>query len=638
MTAKRVLRTLLKTSVYLVLVISVLLGLVLTAGPMFAIRYAEDWYAGQYPGQSLQIADWDLQLLQGRLALLDIAVHQPDGGSIPQLQRLTLEQIQLSWQYRPLLESRFSGDLSLSGLQLEASDLPPLTLGGLQLEGIRADQWQQQLRQLTLSGLRLGGAAKPLLTLERYQIEHLKADPQAQRFSTGLHGYRGLVAQLEKQADGTLRGLSPVDDTPPASAPPAAEHSREKAATTPVADAPLSDSDAATRVAAGQPADGGVQVQSQARGPVADDADAAQQAASDENERVAEVVATAAKEKTADTAPELIIAGIRQLGQESQLHFHDASVTPAAELSLQIKTLKIGQINSADLTQPVLLELEAALDDYNQLLAEGTLALVEGYPQGRMVVEIRQLNLVAFNGYLAQAMGYQVHKGSLQLEADVRVDQAQLDGSSKLLLRNSEFVPVDEDTIDRLSKQISMPVETALSLLKDDNNNIRLKVPLTGRVDDPDVGLDDLTSQLSTLALKQAAGYYLKQALQPYGTLISLSSYAGDYLLAIRLDDLRYQPLQAEVSEEQGKYLNKVAEMMLEKPALELQVCGFASHSEAQSLADNPQAGLKNWQQLALSRALLVKSWFKQHHPQALERVTTCQPQQGDEAVVSLGF
>lgn len=583
MTVKRVLRTLLKTSVYLVLVISVLLGLVLTAGPMFAIRYAEDWYAGQYPGQSLQIADWDLQLLQGRLALLDIAVHQPDGGSIPQLQRLTLEQIQLSWQYRPLLESRFSGDLSLSGLQLEASDLPPLTLGGLQLEGIRADQWQQQLRQLTLSGLRLGHAAKPLLTLESYQIEHLKADPQAQRFSTGLHGYRGLVAQLEKQADGTLRGLSPAGDTSPASAPPAAEHSREKAATTPVADAPLSDADAAT-------------------------------------------------------APELIIAGIRQLGQESQLHFHDASVTPAAELSLQIKTLKIGQINSADLTQPVLLELEAALDDYNQLLAEGTLALVEGYPQGRMVVEIRQLNLVAFNGYLAQAMGYQVHKGSLQLEADVRVDQAQLDGSSKLLLRNSEFVPVDEDTIDRLSKQISMPVETALSLLKDDNNNIRLKVPLTGRVDDPDVGLDDLTSQLSTLALKQAAGYYLKQALQPYGTLISLSSYAGDYLLAIRLDDLRYQPLQAEVSEEQGKYLNKVAEMMLEKPALELQVCGFASHSEAQSLADNPQTGLKNWQQLALSRALLVKRWFKQHHPQVLERVTTCQPQQGDEAVVSLGF
>lgn len=583
MTAKRVLRTLLKTSVYLVLVISVLLGLVLTAGPMFAIRYAEDWYAGQYPGQSLQIADWDLQLLQGRLALLDIAVHQPDGGSIPQLQRLTLEQIQLSWQYRPLLESRFSGDLSLSGLQLEASDLPPVALGGLQLEGIRADQWQQQLQQLTLSGLRLGAAEQPLLTLERYQIEHLKADPQAQRFSTGLHGYRGLVAQLEKQADGTLRGLSPAGDTPPASATPAAEHSREKAATTPVADAPLSDGDA-------------------------------------------------------DTTPELIIAGIRQLGQESQLHFHDASVTPAAELSLKIKTLKIGQINSADLTQPVLLELEAALDDYNQLLAEGTLALVEGYPQGRMVVEIRQLNLVAFNGYLAQAMGYQVHKGSLQLEADVRVDQAQLDGSSKLLLRNSEFVPVDEDTIDRLSKQISMPVETALSLLKDDNNNIRLKVPLTGRVDDPDVGLDDLTSQLSTLALKQAAGYYLKQALQPYGTLISLSSYAGDYLLAIRLDDLRYQPLQAEVSEEQGKYLNKVAEMMLEKPALELQVCGFASHSEAQSLADNPQAGLKNWQQLALSRALLVKSWFKQHHPQALERVTTCQPQQGDEAVVSLGF
>ena len=140
---------------------------------------------------------------------------------------------------------------------------------------------------------------------------------------------------------------------------------------------------------------------------------------------------------------------------------------------------------------------------------------------------MRQLDLVPFNGYLAAAMGYQVERGTLDVDADIRIDKAQLQGEIKLLLRNSRFVPVDEATIARVSKQISMPVETALDLLRDGNGNIRLTIPVRGDLSNPDVGLGDITRQLSRLALQQGALYYLQQSLQPYSTMLSLASYAG---------------------------------------------------------------------------------------------------------------
>ena len=132
------------------------------------------------------------------------------------------------------------------------------------------------------------------------------------------------------------------------------------------------------------------------------------------------------------------------------------------------------------------------------------------YPQGSIKGKITQLDLTTFNGYLANAMGYHLERGMLEADIDVQIDKARLSGEIKLLLRNSRFVPVDEATIDRVSKQISMPVDTALDLLRDDNGNVRVTIPVSGDLTDPDVGLNDLTQQLSVLALKTGAMYYLK--------------------------------------------------------------------------------------------------------------------------------
>jgi methionine synthase II (cobalamin-independent) len=105
---------------------------------------------------------------------------------------------------------------------------------------------------------------------------------------------------------------------------------------------------------------------------------------------------------------------------------------------------------------------------------------------------------------------------------------------------------------------------------------------------------------------------------------------------------LSYQPFVSQINEDQIQYLNKVAEMMTDKETLELHVCGFASDAEVKALAEQPAKvvlhNVSNWRQLAQKRSGNIKAWFKVQHQELLPRVTTCQPQKGEEAVVSMGF
>ncbi|MDK2776386.1 MAG: DUF748 domain-containing protein [Pseudomonadota bacterium] len=483
--------------------------------------------------------------------------------------------------------------LSLRGLGVQAQGAPEVQLAEL---GV-ADAWHRQeekdgtevqsqgLQQLTLKQLVVGDQQQPLLSLDSYRLQD--ASFSGNDLSAGMQSYHGLVARVVRDASGNLAGL-------------------------PVAAADTANTETA---AAEQPA------------------------AAADTDQPAAVATTLA----------IALAGLMQAdddeGQNAAVYIRDESVAPVVDETLTIQELRVGESQASfdsgvvHLSQPVTVYVLAGLDQYNRIELEAELSLYvrdgEIYPQGRIRQTIRQLDLVAFNGYVAQAIGYHVERGMLDLDVDVTIDKAQLDGKVKILLRNSRFVPVDKKVIDRVSKQISMPVDTALDLLRDDNGNVKVTVPVSGDLSDPDVGISDITSQLSQLALKQGAMYYLRQSLQPYGLFLSLASYAGDYLMAIRLDSLEYEQGSAELTDDHQKNLQKVAQLMREKEDLELQVCPFVSKAEAKAAGDG-------WPELAKQRSAAVKAWLadktEEDGKSLATRVTLCQPQKGEKAEVVLGL
>ncbi|MCB2387456.1 DUF748 domain-containing protein [Thalassolituus alkanivorans] len=521
-------------------------------------------------------------------------------------QPVSLQQtftLTLAGQLQQLLTApQWDGDIVLENLQVTAAGAPPLAFKHLQLSGVQAAADAQSIAELSLEQLVLGAGDAPLLSLGHYQVSDISAS--ASQLATGLHEYADLQVALQRLADGRI-------DLGAAVASPA-----ESQQTADVENVDAENADAADVM---------------------------------DTEESTGVVSASAEEGRADDGSRfrLFIAGIQQNGDNSGADIRDASVKPAYQGRVQIRELNISEISATlaaparpELQKPVQVHAVLSLDDYNRIALDTSLTLdsshaPEIYPQGNITLRISQLDMVAFNGYLAQAMGYHLEKGMLNLDVDMDMQQARLGGEARILLRNSSFVPEDEATIKRVSKQISMPVDTALDLLRDDNGNVRLTVPVSGDMSSPDFGSGDITAQLSKLALQSAALHYLKQSLQPYGLLLSIASYAGSELMAIRLDALAFAEGQTELNDEQIPQLEKVAQLMHGKTGLELQVCPFVSAAEA-------SAQEEQWPQLARQRGAVVKAWLAQKTDEndhsLAPRVTLCKAQKGKKAEVVLGF
>lgn len=457
-----------------------------------------------------------------------------------------------------------------------------LALDQISLENFQHQDLKPQLETLLITQLSVTGKEEQLLNLEQYGFNDLAVDVSSDEFSVTLGNqyYSGLLVNIQRDKDGNLVGLPNEETT----------------------------------------------------------VDASQEDAKK----------LEAKEDSKPLLLALVLAGLIQQAEEvegaetvaSKVDVEDYSITPALKTDINITKVSIGEINSTikqsdfSLTEKVPFEIHLGIGRYNMIVATGSLGLFERdavlYPQGNVDVTVRQLDLVPFNGYFIQALGYQLDRGSLDVDAHITFDKAQLGGNVKILLRNSKFTPVNEETISKISKQISMPIDTAVGLLRDDNGNLRLSIPLEGDLADPDVGLNDITKQLTQKALKAGTVYFLKQAMQPYGTMLTVASFAGDYLFAIRLDSLVYEHGVTELTDEQIANLTKVAELMKKKDKLEVKACPFVSTAEADELGED-------WSDFALERGQKVKDWLLAYDEKVAARLSICRTQKGEKAEVVLG-
>ncbi len=72
-----------------------------------------------------------------------------------------------------------------------------------------------------------------------------------------------------------------------------------------------------------------------------------------------------------------------------------------------------------------------------------------------------------------------------------------------------------------------MPVDVALDLLRDSDDRISLKLPVSGSLTDPQFGTGDIIRQATQSALQNAAMSYVKSALQPLGTIMLVGNLAA---------------------------------------------------------------------------------------------------------------
>lgn len=305
------------------------------------------------------------------------------------------------------------------------------------------------------------------------------------------------------------------------------------------------------------------------------------------DEKTAEQPA-AATSATADTPFRL---GIEKLGIASGSRFsmRDESVKPPFETGMSVEQFSISPIHwPAD--QPSEIDLRLKTGGQGTLTVKGTLLPEPENPAANLSLQVKSLDMAQLSRYAEAHFGQAIRTGQMDVQSKIKIANRQIDAGNQLTFRKLVLKPAGEKTGGE-TNELGMPLDMALDMLRDGRGDIALKVPVSGKIDDPDINLNDAINQALMSAIQAGALQYAAQLLQPYGSLLTAAKLVGKVAgeaAKPRLTPVTFAGQSADLSPQMQAYTDKVAKLLKAKP-FRLEVCGIATRGEA---GPDPKAGL----------------------------------------------
>lgn len=283
-------------------------------------------------------------------------------------------------------------------------------------------------------------------------------------------------------------------------------------------------------------------------------------------------------------AAQFRIEGIHLTG-DNAIDMQDLSVKPDFRSRLTLSDAVIGALDSARPEQDTPVSIRGRTGKHSRISVKGTLRPFAARPTLKLDSHLAGIALTELSSYTAAMLGYELKSGDLDADSSIRIDNGVMDGRNRLTLRALAVAPVDNAAREQLDSQLSLPLGTALDMLRDKHDTIKLDLPVSGDIDSPNFDISDVVNTAVSKALKKASLTYLTLALQPYGALISIAKLAGEAAAKVRLAPVDFGPGSAEQRQGSHDYLDKVAGILASRPELNIKVCGVANESDRATLS-----------------------------------------------------
>ena len=285
------------------------------------------------------------------------------------------------------------------------------------------------------------------------------------------------------------------------------------------------------------------------------------------------------EEKAAKTSSETMFGiALNQLRLQTPMtiNFNDTSISPTYQRKYTIKTLELGPVDSYKPNLETSLIVTGESDHFEKFNLKSTNQLFTKTPQYRFTGQVSEVDLSAISPYINKALKHDIKNGHLDLSFDTGINNNQLSGNADVKLRRVDFmanVDIDDHAVKTTA---GMPLNYALGMLKDSNDNVELSIPLSGDISDPKFGVADITALLLKKASMMAAKDYLLKTFVPYANVVSVALSAADHVLKVRFNDLIFQPKQIDAEISNANYLEQFAKLMLDKPDTQVSICPIA--------------------------------------------------------------
>ena len=149
--------------------------------------------------------------------------------------------------------------------------------------------------------------------------------------------------------------------------------------------------------------------------------------------------------------------------------------------------------------EPATVKISGAVDDSAPLLITGQL-----HPLGpRLYTDIqgsaKGIELTRLTPYAGRYAGYAIEKGTLSVTVRYKVDNGKLEAENKIFLDQLTF----GDKVDS-PDATSLPVQFAVSLLKNSRGEIDVSLPVSGSLDDPEFSVGGIVWRVVVNLLTKA--------------------------------------------------------------------------------------------------------------------------------------
>lgn len=299
-----------------------------------------------------------------------------------------------------------------------------------------------------------------------------------------------------------------------------------------------------------------------------------------------------------------------------------------------------GLIKDIDLNQPekpFSYAVKGAFDKYSPLKIEGSCApLAEKFLLDQKTT-LKNYSLQQLSPYVVDAIGTYFKSGQLDLISTKKIVGDDLDLDNRFVFQGIEAETVNPELAAKLNNQLPVPLDMALSMLRDNSGNIELDVPISGKVDDLNFGLTDIVITAMGKAIAVGVAPYLAYTfLGPTGALVYLGGKIGQAMLDTDLPALTFEKNVEELSEEQKKTLQKVGKAILADEKSTYTICAKVALSE---LGDGEQAVgksgyaitsdeklRKQLYEIGESRSMAVKTFLEETMDVKSEQLLICNP------------
>ena len=256
----------------------------------------------------------------------------------------------------------------------------------------------------------------------------------------------------------------------------------------------------------------------------------------------------------------------------SGLHYEDHTLAVPFVSDLAIRTLQVTGIDSGHPDRPARVRLKGTLENRAPLQVSGTVRPFARPLALAMKIELKNYPLSRLSAYTVQSVGTALAAGRLKLKSRLTIADGRLDMRNRVVLKRLQTRTISPELAKKLDNRLPVPLDTALSMLRDRKGDISLNVPIKGPLSELNVGIGDILITALGKAIVPAASSYLVYALGPYAALAYVGIKVGEKVLQVTLPPVPFAPGSAGIDDKQKKYLERIATLLKNRPRTDLQL------------------------------------------------------------------